>query len=190
MEKTVYLMTYDHGGYVLWEDRFYEKLLEAEELLEKYPFFKIGLDNESFAYEQFEKTDPKVVNKIREMLERFKGRFGIGASTYGQPLSVFISEESNVRQLTYAIKTNMEILGVTPSVYAISEHALHSQLPQLLKGAGYESAIMRTHFMMYGYNPTINAPYCSWAGEDGSEIPTIPTYDGEGAQFAKTTVDN
>lgn len=190
MEKTVYLMTYDHGGYVLWEDRFYEKLLEAEKLLEKYPFFKIGLDNESFAYEQFGKTDPRIVKKIREMLKRFKGRFGIGASTYGQPLSVFISEESNVRQLTYAIKTNTEVLGVTPPVYAISEHALHSQLPQLLKSIGYESAIMRTHFMMYGYNPTIDAPYCSWAGEDGSEIPTVPTYDGEGAQFAKTTVDN
>ncbi|MDD4690332.1 MAG: hypothetical protein PHE51_11390, partial [Eubacteriales bacterium] len=83
-----------------------------------------------------------------------------------------------------------EILGCTPPVYAISEHALHSQLPQILSQVGYRQAIMRTHFMMYGYNPTIDASYCSWIGEDGSEIDTIPTYDGEGARFAKTTVDN
>ena len=36
MKKDMYLMTYDHGGYVFWEERFYEKLLEAEALLEKY----------------------------------------------------------------------------------------------------------------------------------------------------------
>ena len=190
MEKTMYLMTYDHGGYVFWEERFYEKLLEAEALLEKYPNFKIGLDNESYAYEQFGKTDPRVVEKIKELLKKYKGRFGIGASTYGQPLSVFSCEESNVRHLTYAIKTNLDIFGVTPPVYCISEHALHSQLPQMLNQTGYKQAIIRTHFMMYGYNPTIDAPYCSWIGDDGSSIPAVPTYDGEGARFGKTTVDN
>ncbi len=190
MNKTVYLMSYDHGGYVFWKDRFYEKLLEAEELLRKYPHFKIGLDNESFAYEEFDKTDPKVVEKIKSMLKEFKGRFSIGATTYGQPLSAFVCEESNYRQLTYAIKTNLEIFGVTPPVYAISEHALHSQLPQLLNQVGFKQAIIRTHFMMYGYNPTIDAPYCDWIGDDGSSIPAVPTYDGEGAQFGKTTVDN
>ncbi len=190
MKKTMYLMSYDHGGYVFWRERFYEKLLEAEQLLRKYPNFKIGLDNESFAYEEFGRTDPKVIEKIKSMLKEFKGRFGIGASTYGQPLSAFVCEESNYRQLTYAIRTNLEIFGVTPPVYAISEHALHSQLPQLLNQVGYKQAIIRTHFMMYGYNPTINAPYCSWIGDDGSSIPAVPTYDGEGAQFGKTTVDN
>ena len=48
---------------------------------------------------------------------------------------------------------------------------------------------MRTHFMMYGYNPTFNYPIGLWEGIDGSRISTIPTYEGEGAAFGKTTVD-
>lgn len=49
---------------------------------------------------------------------------------------------------------------------------------------------MRTHFMMYGYNPTYDAPFIWWIGEDGSRLPTVPTYEGEGADFGITTLDN
>jgi alpha-mannosidase len=66
---------------------------------------------------------------------------------------------------------------------------MHSQIPQIIKGFGFDGAIMRTHFMMYGYNPTFNVPIGQWIGLDGSSIPTIPTYTGEGAEFGKTTVD-
>jgi hypothetical protein len=72
----------------------------------------------------------------------------------------------------------------------MSEHAMHSQIPQLLRGVGFEGALMRTHFQMYGYNPTFDAPIGRWIGLDGSSIPTVPTYKGEGAEFFKTTEDN
>ena len=49
---------------------------------------------------------------------------------------LYISDESNIRQLTYAIKSNLEHFGETPSVYAISEFAFNNQLPQLLKKSG------------------------------------------------------
>jgi hypothetical protein len=71
----------------------------------------------------------------------------------------------------------------------MSEHAMHSQIPQILNGFGYKGAIMRTHFMMYGYNPTFDVPIGWWTGIDGSKTATIPTYDGEGAAFGKTTID-
>jgi hypothetical protein len=72
----------------------------------------------------------------------------------------------------------------------MSEHAMHAQMPQLLKGFGFRGAIMRTHYMMYGYNPCFDVPIGWWIGLDGSRVATVPTYKGEGAQFGKTTVDN
>lgn len=190
-DKTpMYLLTYDHGGYILWGEHFKERLDSAIEWLQKYPSFKIGLDNEAFAYDQYAETQPEIITYLKEKLGEFAGRFAIGSSTYGQPLSVFINEESNVRQLTYAIRTNQNYFSQTPAVFAISEHGLHSQIPQLIRQAGYQGAVMRTHFMMYGYNPTYSAAYGMWRGEDGTEIPTVPTYDGEGADFAITTMDN
>lgn len=189
-KKSMYLLTYDHGGYILWGDQFEEKIDSAVDWLEKYPKFKIGLDNECFAYDEYARTNPAVIAKINAILNRFNGRFGIGSCTYGQPLSVFISEESNARQLVYAVRTNLKHFGRTPNIYAISEHALHNQIPQLAKQAGYEGAIMRTHFMMYGYNPVYNAPFGWWFGDDGTKLPTVPTYEGEGADFGITTLDN
>jgi alpha-mannosidase len=37
-------------------------------------------------------------------LKKYAGRFGIGTCTYGQPLSCFINEESNIRQIAYGVE--------------------------------------------------------------------------------------
>jgi alpha-mannosidase len=187
----LYLLTYDHGGLVLWgSDHFVRYLRSAVEWLDRYPSFKIGLDNEAYTYDQLARANPEVLHEIRTYIKKYAGRFGIGTCTYGQPLSVFINEESNIRQIGYALAADRRNLGYTPSVYLMSEHAMHSQIPQILKGFGFKGAIMRTHFMMYGYNPTFDAAVGWWVGLDGSRIPAIPTYKGEGAQFGQTTVDN
>lgn len=110
----VYLLTYDHGGYILWGEHFKERLDSAIEWLEKYPSFKLGLDNEAFAYDQYAETQPEMVEFLREKLREFAGRLAIGSSTYGQPLSVFVNEESNVRQLTYTIRANLRHFSQTP----------------------------------------------------------------------------
>lgn len=109
-----YLLTYDHGGYILWGEHFKERLDSAIDWLEKYPSFKLGLDNESFAYDQYAETQPEIIAFVKEKLQAFAGRLAIGSSTYGQPLSVFVNEESNVRQLTYAIRANLKHFGQTP----------------------------------------------------------------------------
>lgn len=189
-ERCVYLMSYDHGGYVTWGSHFIDSLKSSVDWMEKYPKFKIGQDNESFCYDRYAVENPEIIEKLRELLSKYPGRFSIGSSTYGQPLSVFISEESNVRQLTEAIRANMEHLGTRPYVYTISEHALHSQIPQLLKQTGYQMAIMRTHFQMYGYNPTYDSAFGMWYGDDGTAIPCVPTYENQGAQFGATTMEN
>ncbi len=189
--EPLYLLTYDHGGLILWgTDQFAERLRNAMSWLDRYPSFKIGLDNEAYLYDALAKRDPKLLAELQQDLKRYAGRFGIGTCTYGQPLMSFLNEESNVRQLVYGVRADQEHFGYTPVIYLMSEHAMHSQIPQLLVGCGFQGAIMRTHFMMYGYNPTFDAPIGWWVGFDGSRLPAVPTYPGEGAAFGRTTVDN
>lgn len=190
LNDTTYMLTYDHGGLILWgSDHFRERLNNAIEWLDKYKSFKIGLDNEAYIYDYFAENEPQLLNELKGYLEKYKGRFGIGSSTYGQPLSQFVNDESNIRQIAYALKAERKYFNYVPPVYLMSEHAMHSQIPQILNGFGYKGAIMRTHFMMYGYNPVFDVPIGWWKGVDGSEIAAIPTYVGEGAAFGKTTID-
>jgi alpha-mannosidase len=187
----LYLLTYDHGGLVLWgREHFLKYVHSAVDWLDRYPGFKIGLDNEAYTYDQLAEQDPSALAEIRTYLAKYRGRFGIGTCTYGQPLSVFVNEESNIRQMEYALAADRKYFGCAPDVYLMSEHAMHAQMPQILRGFGFRGAIMRTHFMMYGYNPTFDVPLGWWVGLDGSRIATVPTYKGEGAEFGRTTVDN
>jgi alpha-mannosidase len=190
INDTTYMLTYDHGGLILWgSDHFMERLRNAIEWLDRYKSFKIGLDNEAYIYDYFGEYEPEIIDEIKGYLKKYQGRFGIGSSTYGQPLSQFVNDESNIRQIAYALEAEKKYFNYRPPVYMMSEHAMHSQIPQILNGFGYDGAIMRTHFMMYGYNPTFDVPIGWWKGIDGSRIATIPTYNGEGAEFFKTTVD-
>ena len=189
-KKPMYLLTYDHGGYILWGDRIEARLDLVMGWLEKYPKLKIGLDYEAFTFDEMARTAPRLFAKVKAMLARFPGRMALGSTTYGQPLSLFISEESNVRQLTYAVRTNLRRFGQTPPVYAISEFALHDQLPQLLRGCGYRNVLFRTHVMNYGYQKSFDAAYGFWQGKDGTAIPAIPTYKGAGEGYTNTTLDN
>ena len=187
----LYLLTYDHGGLVLWGiPNLVANVRQAVQWLDRYPDFKIGIENEAYTYDYLAEHDPAVLEEVRGYLRKYKGRFGIGTCTYGQPLSTYINEESNIRQIHYAQRTNRKHFGVTPGIYLMSEHAMHSQMPQILSGFGFQGAIMRTHYMMYGYNPTFNASVGLWVGADGTRIWTIPTYQGEGAEFGRTPVDN
>ncbi len=188
--KKLYILTYDHGGYVLWKDEVKPRLLKIFEWLEKYPKLRIGLDYESFTFDEFSRCDYEVVALIGKLLEKYPDRVGLGATTYGQPLALTINDESNARQLLYAVRTNLDFFNTTPDVYAISEFALHNQTPQLISQCGYKAAILRSHVMGYGYPKTYDSAWGKWIGKDGTEIPSVPTYDTQGRGYNCTTVDN
>lgn len=188
--KKLYILTYDHGGYVLWKDEVKPRLKKISEWMEKYPKLRIGLDYESFTFDEFSRCDPEVVEMITDLFNKYPDRIGLGATTYGQPLSLTISEESNARQLIYAIRTNKKYFGKTPNVYCISEYALNNQTPQLLKLTGHDAAIMRSHVMGYGYPRTFDSAWGSWIGKDKTAIPAVPTYDKQGRGYNCCTVDN
>ncbi len=148
MEEPMYMLTYDHGGLILWgADHFRERLRNAVGWLDSYPSFKIGLDNEAHIYDYFAENEPDLLQEIQGYLEKYQGRFGIGSCTYGQPLSMFIGGESNIRQIGYALEANMKYFNYTNSIYLMSEHAMHTQIPQIITGFGFKGAIMRTHYL-------------------------------------------
>ena len=188
--KKLYILTYEHGGYVLWKDEVKPRLLKIFEWLEKYPKLRIGLDYESFTFDEFSRCDYEVVALIGKLLEKYPDRVGLGATTYGQPLALTINDESNARQLLYAVRTNLDFFNTTPDVYAISEFALHNQTPQLIAQCGYKAAILRSHVMGYGYPKNYDSAWGKWIGKDGTEIPSVPTYDTQGRGYNCTTVDN
>ncbi len=189
-KEPLYILTYDHGGYVLWKDEVKPRLKKIKEWMKKYPKLRIGLDYESFTFDEFSREDPEVVRLIGELLAEYPDRVGLGATTYGQPLSLYISEESNIRQLTYAVKTNLSYYGKSPEVYCISEFALNNQTPQMIKKCGYKGAILRSHVMGYGYTKTFSVPYGMWRGKDGTGVPAVPVYDSQGRGYNCTTLDN
>ena len=173
----VYAATYDHLGYILWgSDRLRRETLEKLAWLEAYPAFRLGWDHEVYTYDYLAGHAPDLLQAMREGLSRFKGRLGVGSCTYGQPLSMFVDGESNIRQLTLAMDVTEDLLDYPLSVYIMSEHPFHAQMPQLLAGCGFRGAVMRTHFMMYGHCPEYDEPVGWWVGVDGSAIPTLPTY--------------
>ena len=182
----VYAATYDHLGVILWgTERLRRSLDEEVGRLERWPGFRVGWDHEAYTYDHLAENEPDLLAEMRQALDRFDGRLDVASCTYGQPLSVFIDGESNVRQLTMAIDTVERRLGRSPRVYLMSEHAFHAQLPQLLVGCGFTGAVLRTHFMMYGHNPEYDVPVGWWRGIDGSRIAALPTYRGQADTAAR-----
>lgn len=190
MDDKMYILTYEHGGYVLWGEWLKPRLRDIERWLDKYPKLKIGLDYESFTFDEYTRCDPEIVETVGRLLKKYPGRVGLGATTYGQPLALTISEESNARQLSYAVRTNLHYFGVTPNVYSISEFALHNQTPQLINQCGYDAAMLRSHVMGYGYPKNFDCAWGLWTGKDKTAVPAVPTYPEQGRGYNCTTLDN
>ena len=171
-EKKLHVLSYEHGGYVLWWSEVEKQLTLKLGWLDKYPKFKFGLDYEAFTFDECDRIAPHINKLIAETLEKYPDRFALGSTTYGQPLSLYISEESNARQLIYAVRTNLSHFGTTPKVYAISEFALHNQIPQLAKQVGYEAGILRSHVMGFGYPRTFDSAWGNWIGP--GPVPPLP----------------
>ncbi len=190
MADKLYILTYEHGGYVLWGDWLKPRLKNIGEWLEKYPKLRIGLDYESFTFDEYTRCDPEIVETVGDLLKKYPDRVGLGATTYGQPLALTVSEESNARQLSYAVRTNLHYFGITPNVYSISEFALHNQTPQLISQCGYDAALLRSHVMGYGYPKNFDSAWGLWIGKDKTAIPAVPTYPEQGRGYNCTTLDN
>ncbi|MGC8885756.1 MAG: hypothetical protein ACP5MG_01195 [Verrucomicrobiia bacterium] len=179
-----YVLSYDHGGVVLWGyEHFIQNFRTLLEWFDRHPKLKMGLDNEAWMYDWLAENQPAILAEIKNALQKYKGRLAIGSCNYGQPLAAFILDESNIRQILYAVDTVKKQLDYDVKYYSWSEHAGFPQLAQILTSAGFKGVLMRTHFMMYGYCPGYDLPIVLWQAPDGSAIPCVPTYVNQERQI-------
>ena len=64
VDKKMYILSYDHGGFVLWGDVVKPRLRNIATWMEKYPKLKIGLDYESFTFDEFSEKDPELILRL------------------------------------------------------------------------------------------------------------------------------
>ena len=74
MADKLYILTYEHGGYVLWGDWLKPRLKNIADWLEKYPKLRIGLDYESFTFDEYTRCDPEIVETVGELLKKYPDR--------------------------------------------------------------------------------------------------------------------
>ena len=94
---------------------------------------------------------------------------------YGQPYLRHIGEAATLRQFEVGLQT-LQANGLDCPAYASSEHALHPQLPQLLKIFGIPFAHVTCR--LAGGAPTAYLPKIEWQGLDGSVVPAIISQSG------------
>jgi hypothetical protein len=185
-EDTVYLIDAYHGGVTFWDwivapggglwyfyfwPQIGERLLDAAC---QRPDRPVVFEFDAHAYEDMARRAPAAVAKMRwalacDGLEVVNG-------TYGQPLSQTISGECNLRHFFYGLRAIRRALGVDVRYYLSQEPLFFPQLPQILRGFGYEGAVLRTHWSPFGTDPSRDAAFVRWQGPDGSEVLTVPRY--------------
>ena len=128
-----------------------------------------NLNFDAIGYERLAVEAPEALQALREALAR--GQIEVVGASYGQPYGLFHGGESNVRQRTYGVRTVLRLLGVRPRTFWEEEFDFFPQLPQILRGVGYEYASL--FFQWTWHTPSVpqeEVPAVWWEGLDGSRI--------------------
>ncbi|MCX7682087.1 MAG: hypothetical protein N2508_09025 [Anaerolineae bacterium] len=182
----LYLVDGYHGGVVFWDWLalpggglwyLYNWPLCLQPALERAlrdGRFRVTLDLDGWTYEDMADQAPEAIQQMREALRL--GRLEVVNGTYGQPLAHSVSGESFIRQLFYGLEAIRRVLGTEVTIFYSQEPAYFSQLPQILRGFGFQGAVFRTQWAAFGTDPACDAAVVRWRAPDGSTIPTIPRY--------------
>ena len=145
----------------------------AVNLLDEFPEF-IFNHNESLLYEWVEEYDPKLFERIQELVK--EGRWHIVGGLYLQPDLNICGGETLVRHILTGRNYFENKFGVRPKVaYNFDTFGHPSSFPQLLKQAGYELYI---HCRPREYQLSLPDALYRWQGCDGSLIAAIRPLTG------------
>jgi alpha-mannosidase len=130
---------------------------------------KGNVNFDGIAYEKLAAEAPEDLAALRQAVST--GQIEVVGASYGQPYGLFHGGESNVRQRIYGVRTVLRLLGVRPRTFWEEEFDFFPQLPQLLRGVGYEYASL--FFQWTWHTPSIpfeRIPAVWWEGLDGSRL--------------------
>ena len=107
--------------------------------LENFPDLKINYQFSGVEMEDMARDFPEVIKEIKKWAK--KGRLSFIGGSYSQPHLHVFGSESNIKQFEYGLKVFKDIFNFKIRTYARQETGLHQQLPQILKGFGYEYVV-------------------------------------------------
>lgn len=178
--RTVY---YSFGNHKHWVDMVWnwgEFVLPASVrdmlLLMEQTGAKGNVNFDVVGYEQLAITDPEAFEALKRAIH--EGRAEIVGASYGQPYGLFCGGEANVRQLVKGVLVCEKLFGVRPVTWWEEEFDFFPQLPQILRGCGFEYGCL--FFQWTWHTPHIPIEKVSrarWHGLDGSEILVAPKTD-------------
>jgi alpha-mannosidase len=143
-----------------------QNILRAMRLLKAYPDYKFTLDQVAY-FKPFLERYPEEEAAFRQFIA--EGRLEIVGGMDVMPDDVKPGGELLVRQVQYGKQYCRQKLGVEVTVaWLLDTFGHHSQMPQILKLAGYKS-----FWFSRGVPVEKSPPEFLWQGIDGSEIPAF-----------------
>ncbi|NIQ99340.1 MAG: hypothetical protein GTN78_03955 [Gemmatimonadales bacterium] len=169
------------------------------EALQQFPDLFINYELSGVELEMLAEVAPDAVEGLREMATQ--GRVAFVGGDYSQPHGHLYSGELNYRQFEVGLRVVADLTGYRVTCCFHQETFVHDQMPQLLRGLGFESTVS-PHFphtiiplslpgprltaeydwlpghpivpdMTGGYRLIAADSTPSWQGLDGTEIPLV-----------------
>jgi hypothetical protein len=141
---------------------------------EEFPTISLALELDGYTFTVMTRTMPDDLAALHKIVER--GQIEIVNGTYSQPFLQTISGEANLRQFFEGLSAIEEATRVRVTSYATQEPCFCVQLPQILRGFGYQRALLRTHWGAFGTERAFDALLLHWQGPDGTIVPAVPRY--------------
>lgn len=113
------------------------KLLE--DLLERYPDFKLSLSITGTFIEQAEKFEPTLLDSFKRLVDT--GRVEIVGETYHHSLAFFFNKQEFEAQVELHRQKILEVFGVEPQVFRNTELAYNNDLGRWAEQAGYKGVL-------------------------------------------------
>jgi len=130
---------------------------------------KGNVNFDGVGYERLATEDPAAFEDLRRAVQ--SGDIEIVGGSYGQPYGGLHGGESNIRQRVYGARTILRLFGKRPRTFWEEEFDFFPQLPQMLRGAGFDGGSL--FFQWTWHTPEMpfeESPIIHWEGHDGSRL--------------------
>ncbi|CAN5713297.1 hypothetical protein BH23CHL8_BH23CHL8_08800 [soil metagenome] len=175
---TVHLVPHSHwdrewySPFQIFRMRLVELVDRVLEMLEADPAFRFTLDGQCATIDDYLEIRPEQEERIRRFVG--EGRLAIG------PWQILMDEflcsgETMIRNLELGIRRGRQLGGATAAGYLPDMFGHVAQMPQLLRRAGIEQAIV-----WRGVPAAIDHHRFAWSAPDGSTVSTEYLIDGYG----------
>jgi len=133
----------------------------------KYLYFCV--DGGTIVLEDYLTIRPENRDRVKKLVEAKKMQI---VNWYTLPETNTVAPEALIRNLLLGHRMAKEFGGGMKSGYTATSYGQNSQMPQIYRGFGIETAIFYR-----GTNKHILAPLYRWEGADGSQLYALRTFD-------------